>query len=97
MKLFFKNKETKKEEIDLNSRIKILGNCCSKCTKLVENTNQAVANLELSETVVNIGDFLEIAKYNVLQTPALVIDNKVLSYGKLLDVAEIEKLITENI
>ena len=109
MKLFFKKKEksccgtsgekncceTNNETANQNSRIKVLGNCCAKSTKMFENTKTAVANLELQETVINIGDFMEIAKYNVMQTPALVVDDKVLSYGKLLEVEEIQQLIKD--
>ena len=102
MNLFFKKKacccsNTVETVSTANSRIKVLGKCCSKSVKMFENTKQAVVNLGLNETISNIGDFVEIAKYNVLQTPALVVDEKVLSYGKLLDVAEIERLIKENI
>ncbi len=45
------------------------------------------------DEVLNIGDNIEIAKYGVMQTPALVINSKVVSYGKLLSVEEVKKLI----
>ncbi len=54
---------------------------------------KAVEELGLDETVLNIGDMAEIAKYGVMQTPALVVDSKVLSYGKLIKVEEAKTLI----
>ena len=54
---------------------------------------KAVAELGLSDEVLNIGDNVEIAKYGVMQTPALVIDSKVVSIGRLIKVEEAKKLI----
>ncbi len=42
---------------------------------------------------MNIGDPMEIAQFGVMQTPALVLDHKVVSYGKPLSVDEIKRLI----
>lgn len=75
------------------SRFIVLGACCKKSADTFENVKQAVAELGLSDQVRNIGDALEIAKYGVMQTPALVIDGKVVSYGKLISVEEGKRLI----
>ena len=45
-----------------------------------------------ADEVVNVGDNLEIAKFGVMQTPALVVDKKVVSYGKLLKVDDVKKI-----
>lgn len=76
-----------------NSRFIVLGDCCKKALDTFENTKKAVAELGLNDKVVNTGDMAVIAKYGVIQTPALVIDNKVVSYGKLLKVEEIRGFI----
>ncbi len=79
------------------SKIIVLGACCKKSTETFENVKLAVKELGLSDEVVNIGDMAEIAKYGVMQTPALVINSKVVSYGKALKIEEAKKLIEKNI
>lgn len=77
------------------SRILVLGACCQKSADTVANVKQAAAELGLTDEVCNIGDAMEIAKYGVMQTPALVIDSKVCAYGKLIKVPEAKKLIEQ--
>lgn len=74
-------------------RIITLGACCKKSAQFFENTKIAVKEMGLNVEVENTGDMMEIAKYGVMQTPALVVDNKVLSYGKLLKPEQIKELI----
>lgn len=74
-------------------RILTLGACCKKSIQFFENTKIAVKQMGLEVEVENTGDVLEIAKYGVMQTPALVVNNKVLTYGKLLTPEQIIKLI----
>lgn len=76
-----------------SARFIVLGACCKKSQQTFENTKQAVLQMGLADEVVNIGDNIEITKYGVMQTPALVIDSKVVSYGKLLSVDEVKMLI----
>lgn len=71
----------------------VLGACCKKSEETFENTKTALKEMGIAEEVINIGDAVEIAKYGVMQTPALVIDNKVVSYGKMLKVEEIKRLV----
>ena len=73
--------------------IKVLGACCKKSTDTFENTKLAVRELGLDVVVENIGDMIEIAKYGVMSLPALVIDEKILSYGKLLKPRDVMKII----
>lgn len=77
---------------NLNARFIVLGACCKKSTDTFNNVSQAVRELGFADEVVNIGDALEIAKYGVMQTPALVVDGKVVSYGKLLTVDDVKKI-----
>lgn len=76
-----------------SARYIVLGACCKKSEQTFENTKIAIKELGLDEEVINIGDIEEISKYGVIQTPALVIDSKVVSYGKLLKVEDIKKII----
>ena len=74
-------------------KIEILGTGCSKCKALEEATKQAVAQSGKFVQIEKVEDIVKIMGYGVMSTPALVIDGKVLSTGKLLSVAEIVDLI----
>jgi len=75
--------------------IKVLGACCAKSEKSLINTKTAVEELGLDIDVENVGDYSEIMKYNVMSTPALVIDGKVVLSGKLIKVKDAKKFITQ--
>lgn len=74
-------------------KIKVLGACCGRSIETFENTKAAVKELGLDVEVENIGDILEIAKYGVMSTPALVIDDKVVSFGKHLKPQDVINII----
>jgi small redox-active disulfide protein 2 len=74
-------------------KIEILGTGCSKCKALEEATKQAVAMSGKFAQIEKVEDIMKIMEYQVMSTPALVIDGKVVSTGKLLSVAEIVELI----
>ncbi|THG83211.1 thioredoxin family protein [Pseudomonas sp. A-1] len=73
--------------------IKILGSGCKKCVTLTENTRAALASLGREAEVVKVTDFAEIAAHGVMSTPALAIDDKVVSVGKVLTPSEVAALI----
>ncbi|MEI8216080.1 MAG: thioredoxin family protein [Eubacteriales bacterium] len=73
--------------------IKILGSGCANCKKLEQNTKDAVKTLGLDATVEKVQDFKDIAKYGVMRTPALVIDEEVKIVGKVATVEEIKALL----
>lgn len=73
--------------------IKILGSCCGNCVTLQENTEAAIKEMGLEAEIIKVTDFKEITAYGVMTTPALVIDEKVVSYGKVLKPKEIVKII----
>lgn len=77
-------------------KIITLGNCCGKSQKNHDNAVIAAQNCGL-EPPENIGDYKEIMKYGVMSTPALIIDGKVVSTGRILSVSQIEKLIKTHI
>jgi small redox-active disulfide protein 2 len=74
-------------------KLEILGTGCAKCKALEEITKQAVAKVGGFHQVVKVDDIMEIMKYNVVSTPALVIDGVVKSTGKLLGVDEVIALM----
>jgi len=75
--------------------IKILGAGCPKCRQLEKNVRIACANLNSDATLEKVTDINEIMKYEVMMTPALVIDEAVKSTGKIWTVHELEKLLTQ--
>ncbi len=73
--------------------IKILGSGCKKCIKLEEHTKEAVKSLGLDATVSKITDYEDILSYGVMNTPALVVDGKVVMSGQVPKAKAIEKLL----
>lgn len=73
--------------------VKILGGGCCKCNDLEHVVKEALTELGLDVQPEHVTDFTQIAAYGVMSTPALVVDEKVLSYGKVLKKAEAVALI----
>ncbi|MFI5175103.1 MAG: thioredoxin family protein [Terriglobia bacterium] len=73
--------------------IKILGSGCIKCKELAHNVELAVAELKLPATIEKVTDIVEIVKYGILSTPALVVDGEVVSHGRVLNPSEAERLL----
>ena len=74
--------------------IKILGTGCSNCKKLEANARKAVEELGIDVTIEKVTDFKDIMKYGVMQTPTLVVDEKVKAVAKIPSVEEIKKILT---
>ena len=75
--------------------IKVLGTGCANCANLEKNVKKALAELQLEAVVSKVEDFLKIAGYGVMRTPALVINEKVKVFGRVPNSEEIKKLILE--
>ena len=73
--------------------IKILGTGCPKCKKLEENAREALKQSGVSATIEKVTGLNDILKYNVVMTPALVVDEQVKSSGKVLSPEQIKQLI----
>ena len=69
--------------------IKILGTGCAKCNTLAAITAEVIRENGLDAELQKIGDIEEILKYQVFATPALVIDEKVVSIGRVPSKPEI--------
>ena len=74
--------------------IKILGSGCPNCKKLEALTRQAVEQLAVEAQVSKVTDYADIMAYNVLSTPGLVINEKVVSTGRIPSTAEITTFLT---
>jgi len=77
--------------------IKILGGGCMKCKQLENNVRLALENLKSDATLEKVTNINEIMKYEVMMTPALVIDEEVKSVGKVLSTDVVKKLIENKI
>lgn len=73
--------------------IKVLGSGCPKCNALEQSVREALAELGMEQAVDHVTDFTEIASYGVMSTPALVVDGKVVSMGKVLSREEAAEAI----
>lgn len=72
--------------------IQILGTGCSKCKKLYENVEVAIAG-NPDYKIEKITDIMKIMKFDVIVTPALAVDGKVVSSGRVLNPDEVKELI----
>lgn len=73
--------------------IKVLGSGCAKCNALEDSVRGALEELGLDTRIDHVTDFGQIAAYGVMSTPALVVDGKVVSSGKVLKQREAVELI----
>ncbi len=85
--------ENAKANMENGAAIKILGSGCKKCNELEAATKQALINLSINEEIDHVTDFAAISSYGVMSTPALVVNGKVVSYGKVLKTNEVETLL----
>ena len=77
-------------------KIEILGTGCAKCIQLEAVVKEAVAKSGQFVQIEKVDDITKIMEYQVMSTPGLVIDGKVVSTGKVLSVDEVLKLIEKN-
>lgn len=75
--------------------IKVLRTGCAKCRALEQAVQAAMLELGINEELEHVTDFVNIAAYGVMTTPALVVDGKVVSYGKVLQKDEAKTLIAK--
>ena len=74
-------------------KIKILGSGCPKCKFLEANVRKAVEEMKIKADIEKVTDIENIIEYGIMSTPALVIDEKVVSYGRVLSPEEIKKIL----
>ena len=74
--------------------VKILGKGCPKCKRLEEVTREALVEMGLEATVTKITDIDDIMAYDIVATPGLVVEEKVLSSGRLPSKDEVKSLIS---
>ena len=75
------------------SSIKVLGSGCKNCHNLKANVDEALKELGIDLQSEYITDIQKIISYNILSTPALVINEKVVSSGRVLSVNAIKEIL----
>jgi small redox-active disulfide protein 2 len=73
--------------------IKVLGPSCANCKTLERRTQEAVSALQVEASIEKVTDLYGIVAYGVMRTPALVIDEKLVSEGRVPTVDHIKVLI----
>lgn len=74
--------------------IKVLGSGCANCKRLEQLARLAVGKLAIEAEIIKVTDYGEITKYPILATPGLVINEKVVSSGRVPSEAEVTTFIT---
>lgn len=77
--------------------IQILGTGCPKCKSLEKATREVVAQNGINATITKVEDIVEIMKFNVMTTPVLVVDGKVVVKGRVPSNEELKELLTTKI
>lgn len=73
--------------------VKVLGAGCKSCHEQYENAMAAVKAMGLNLEVEYITDMEKVMGYGVMRMPAIVVNEKVVSMGKVLKAADVEKLL----
>ena len=74
-------------------KIQILGTGCPKCKLLMANAETAIKTLGLEAQIEKVEKIVDIMKFGVMSTPALVVDGQVKSVGKVLSPDDIKKYL----
>jgi len=73
--------------------IKILGPGCANCTNLEKVTREAVADLGIDATFEKVTNYAVMMGYNVMRTPALVVDEKVVLSGRVPTASQVKEIL----
>lgn len=79
------------------ARILVLGANCPKCRALEQAVLRALDEMNANISVGHVTDYAEMAKFGVMSTPALVIDNRVVSAGRALNQTDVLRLLKANL
>ena len=76
--------------------IKVLGPGCVNCTNLEERVKEAVNQLDMDASIEKVTDYAIMMQYGMMGSPGLVINNKLVSSGKVLSVKQVIELIRKS-
>lgn len=75
--------------------IKVLGSGCANCKRVEQIANKVVAEMALEAEVIKVTDYADIMAYNILSTPGLVVDEKVVCSGRIPTKAEVNTWLAD--
>ena len=75
--------------------IKVLGPGCANCKRLEQIVSRVVDSMGINANVIKVTNYNEIVDLGVMQTPGLIINNKIVSSGRIPAVEEVEDWIRE--
>lgn len=75
-------------------KIQVLGTGCAKCNMLADNVKKIADSMGIEYQLEKVTDIMEIMKFGVMMTPALVIDGEVKASGKVPKDDEIREMIS---
>lgn len=78
----------------IQKEIKVLGPGCAKCKRLEKSTREAVEEMGINAHIEKVEDMARIMEYNIMSTPALVVNGEVISRGRALSKKEVIKLLS---
>ena len=74
--------------------IKVLGSGCANCKRVEQIVHKVVDEMALQAEIIKVTEYPEIMKYNVMSTPGLVINEKIVSTGRIPTPAEVTTWLT---
>jgi small redox-active disulfide protein 2 len=77
--------------------ILVLGPGCMNCVTLEKRVKTAVEELGINSEVFNISDLSKIAEFGIMKTPALIVDEKIIFYGKVPTVNELKEYLSKGV
>lgn len=75
--------------------IKVLGSGCANCKRLEQIARKVITDMSVEAEVIKVTDYNDITAYNILSTPGLVINEKVVSYGRIPTPAEVTTWVAD--
>lgn len=75
--------------------IKVLGSGCPNCLKLEKVVREVIEDMKIEALIEKVTQIDEIMDYGVMMTPALVVNEKVVSMGKILPHDELKKIFSK--
>jgi len=75
--------------------IKVLGSGCANCKRVEQIVRKIITDMNIEAQVIKVTDYNDITAYNILSTPGLVINEKVVSYGRIPTPAEVTTWVAD--